>query len=189
MIAPLVTVAHAAENGSGGMPQFDVAHFPSQILWLTASVLVLYFLLSRVALPRVSEIVTTREQAITGEIERADELHRKAEELRSTIAEEAAKLQADIQQVGAESKDALSRQLEEEKRQATARLAERTKAGEQRVQALRLARKGSAAGSDAAAQLERISAEVTTALVEKLRGRGADPALVRQMIRALVEAG
>src|SRR3989338_7675403 len=44
-------VAH--ETAKAGMPQLDFSTFPNQIFWLVVTLLVIYFVLSRIALPRI----------------------------------------------------------------------------------------------------------------------------------------
>ena len=174
------------------MPQFDTVHFPSQIIWLVAAIVVLHFLLSKIALPRVNEIITTREQAIIGDVERAEELHKTAEELRVQIAEQHAATLAEVQRISAEALAAVNREIEAEQEKAADRLAERTREGEQRVQALRDVLSGATEGiaadqdesrRDASAQVERIAWDVAAALVEKIQGRSADAGAVMEAVR------
>ena len=51
------TLAHAET----GMPQLDPAIFPNLIFWLVLALLALYFILSRVALPRIGTCFNTVE--------------------------------------------------------------------------------------------------------------------------------
>ena len=40
-----------------GMPQLDFSTFPNQIFWLVVTLIVMYLILSRVALPRIASIL------------------------------------------------------------------------------------------------------------------------------------
>jgi len=71
--------AHAAE-ASVGMPQLDFSTFPNQIFWLVVSILVLYFIVAKVALPRIGSVIEDRHNAVANDIEQAAEFKRKAEE-------------------------------------------------------------------------------------------------------------
>ncbi len=71
--------AHAAE-ASVGMPQLDFATFPNQIFWLVVSIVVLYFIVAKVALPRIGSVIEDRYNAVANDIEQAAEFKRKAEE-------------------------------------------------------------------------------------------------------------
>jgi F-type H+-transporting ATPase subunit b len=66
-----VWAEEAAGGGQGGMPQFDVTLFPSQIFWLVATFAALYLLMAFVALPRVSKTQSNRKTVIAREIETA----------------------------------------------------------------------------------------------------------------------
>ncbi len=201
MFSPLVSIAYAADGETVGMPQLNPDYFPSQIIWLIAAIVVLHFLLSKIALPRVSEIITTREQAIIGDVERAEELHKTAGELRARIAEQHAATLAEAQRIAAEARAAAVREIEAEQSKAVERLTEGTREGEKRVQALRdaLARAPAVGTSEyahwdeprreAAAHIERIAWDVAAALVEKIQGKSADTGAVMESVRNRTRAG
>ncbi|NBB96935.1 MAG: F0F1 ATP synthase subunit B', partial [Alphaproteobacteria bacterium] len=56
-------MAETAASGPG-MPQLDVTTFSNQIFWLVVAMVVLYFIMSRVALPRVASVLADRRGAI-----------------------------------------------------------------------------------------------------------------------------
>lgn len=53
------------------MPQFDVSTYPSQIFWLFVTFTLLYFLMSRVALPRIGEVLERRQKTIEDNLAKA----------------------------------------------------------------------------------------------------------------------
>lgn len=78
-----VADTHAAEAaGHGGeavgMPQIDFTSFPNQIFWLVVTLIVIYFVLSRVALPRIGSVLSERQGTITNDIAAAEDLKQKA---------------------------------------------------------------------------------------------------------------
>src|SRR3989338_9613617 len=68
-------VAH--ETAKAGMPQLDFSTFPNQIFWLVVTLLVIYFVLSRIALPRIGGVLAQRDGAITSDLSAAEELKKK----------------------------------------------------------------------------------------------------------------
>ena len=74
----LTSTAHAAEGGGGSLPQLDVATYPSQLFWLLVSFVALYLLLSKVALPRVSEVLESRQERIDNDLAKAQQLRDEA---------------------------------------------------------------------------------------------------------------
>ncbi|HDR27259.1 MAG TPA: F0F1 ATP synthase subunit B', partial [Rhodovulum sp.] len=74
----MATDTNAAEPV--GMPQLDFATFPNQIFWLVVTLVVIYFVLSRIALPRIAAVLAERQGTISNDIIAADELKLKAQE-------------------------------------------------------------------------------------------------------------
>lgn len=66
--------------GSGGLPQLDPTSYPSQVFWLVIAFGLLYWLLAKRALPRVADILETRQDRIAADLDRAQNLRREAEE-------------------------------------------------------------------------------------------------------------
>lgn len=92
---------HDNEHGGehGGLPQLDKSSFPAQLLWLAITFSLCYFLFSGVAIPRVSQVIATRENRIAGDLDQADELRDQAEKLTHSNDE---KLSQAYQQAGVE---------------------------------------------------------------------------------------
>ena len=76
----MATAPHrAAEAASSpGMPQLNVDTFGNQIFWLVIALLAIYFVLSRIALPRIAAILAERQGTITNAIASAEDLKSKA---------------------------------------------------------------------------------------------------------------
>jgi F-type H+-transporting ATPase subunit b len=53
------------------MPQFDPSTFTSQIFWLFAIFFILYFLMSKIALPKVGEVLERRHKTIEDNLGKA----------------------------------------------------------------------------------------------------------------------
>lgn len=60
------------------MPQLDPTYFVSQLFWLLVTFVVMYVLLSRFSLPKVRGVLQDRQSRISGDIERAEQLHSEA---------------------------------------------------------------------------------------------------------------
>lgn len=170
---PFVGSAHAAEGS--GLPQLDVGTYPSQLFWLLLSVLVLYFLLSRLVLPRISEILKTREQTIAGDLDRAQAFHDRAQNLREEIERQRAETRAEAQKIAAESREATMQEIAAEQEAAEKRLDEAATRGEERIRAIR-----DAAVEDVGA----VARDVAGALVVEILKRPADGARVQSAVQA-----
>jgi F-type H+-transporting ATPase subunit b len=80
----------AAPESASGLPQFDLAQWPGQIVWALITFGVLYLLLAKVFLPRIGGTIDAREDRISGEIGEArrmrDEAVAKSAEAASEMA-------------------------------------------------------------------------------------------------------
>ena len=61
------------------MPQLDFTTFIPQLFWLFISLSILYLMLSRIALPRISDVIEERKDTITDDLDEAKALSIEAE--------------------------------------------------------------------------------------------------------------
>lgn len=170
---PFVGSAYAA--GGGGLPQLDTSTYVSQVFWLVLSVVALYFLLSRLVLPRISENLKTREQTIVGDLDRAKAFHDRAQKLREEIERQRAETRVEAQKIASASREAAMREIAAEQEAAEQRLDEAARKGEERLRAIR-----DAAAEDAGA----VARDVAGALVAEIMKRPADDSRVRSAVQA-----
>jgi F-type H+-transporting ATPase subunit b len=123
-------MADTAATGPG-MPQLDVTTFSNQIFWLVVAMVVLYFVMSRVALPRVASVLADRRSAITADIAAAEEYKLKALEAEEAFkkAEADARVEASriVEAAKAEMQEALNAQIAKADAEIAAKSAESEK--------------------------------------------------------------
>ena len=68
----------ASEAGTPGMPQLDFSTFGNQVFWLVITLVIIYFILSRVALPRIASVLAERSGTIGNDLAAAEDLKVKA---------------------------------------------------------------------------------------------------------------
>jgi F-type H+-transporting ATPase subunit b len=73
------TEAHGGEHGGGTFPPLDSSTFPSQLFWLVIFFGALYFLMSKLVLPKIGGIIDARKARIDGDIARASALKEETE--------------------------------------------------------------------------------------------------------------
>ncbi len=79
MATETIAAEHGAEAAaSPGMPQLDFSSFPNQIFWLVVTLVVIFLVLSRIALPRISSVLAERASTITNDIAAAEEFRQKS---------------------------------------------------------------------------------------------------------------
>ena len=95
-----------------GMPQLDTAFMPNLIFWLVLTMLAIYWILSRIALPRISGIIEDRRTAIANDLDTAAELKAKAEEAEATYEQALKDARAEAQRIAAETKAEIQAELD-----------------------------------------------------------------------------
>ena len=154
--------AGAAEHASGGLPQFDLAQWPGQMVWMLIIFGVLYFLFSKVFIPKLGGTIEAREDRISGDIQAARRMKEESEAQAASVAEEMAQARARAQKLALDAKakataEAALRQAEEE-----AKLAKGLASAEARIGAAR---------DQALGSVQAIAAETAQAMVAKLTGK------------------
>ncbi|HEU5093500.1 MAG TPA: F0F1 ATP synthase subunit B' [Reyranella sp.] len=79
----VLSASGAAHAADGGMPQLDFHDFPPQIVWLVITFVVLYFVMSRAAIPAISDTLEKRQAKIQGDLDAAEKA---SEETRALVA-------------------------------------------------------------------------------------------------------
>lgn len=158
------------------MPQLDFSTYPTQIFWLVVCFVILYFLMSRVALPRVATVVQNREKRIQADIERADRLKQEADHAKlayeKTLTDARAKAQAEL------AAAAQTIQAEAGKRETAfmAQLNQRTKSAEDAI---------AASKTKALGEVRELAGGVVASVVNKVAGIEATPGEIAGMVDAV----
>lgn len=161
------------------MPQLEqIDTYLSQVVWLVLTFGILYLVLWRSALPRISQVLVTRQERIDGDLRKAAELKAEAETVLAAYEEAAAKARAEAQAILRESADGFAAEAAARNEAVTAQLAEEAAAGEARIEEAR---------DRAMADVESIATELAGLAAERLTGtatdRGAAETAVAQAIR------
>lgn len=132
--------ATLAENGAetgAGMPQLDFSTFPNQIFWLVVTLAVIYFILSRIALPRIGAVLAERAGTITNDVAAAEEMKARAVAAEAAYEKALAEARAEANRIIAETKAGIQAELDVELRKADAEIAARTAESEKAIAAIR----------------------------------------------------
>ncbi len=62
------------------MPQLDFSVFPSQLFWLSVTFFAMLFVMSKIIIPRIAEMINLRREKIDDYLEKSAEIKEKAEE-------------------------------------------------------------------------------------------------------------
>jgi F-type H+-transporting ATPase subunit b len=143
------------------MPQLDISTFLPQLVWLAIWFGLLYWLMSRVGLPRIEVAIEARKRQREGDLAAAARLKVEAEAANAAFQKTMADARAQAQAVIKETSDRLAAEAAERQRVLSASLAEQIAAAEQRI---------AASKSQALAEMRGIAVDVGRSVVEKLTG-------------------
>lgn len=171
--------AGAEAAGSSGLPQLDFSTFPNQIFWLIVAMVVIYWVLSRIALPRIGGVIADRQGAITSDLMAAEDYKKKAQEAEEAYEKALADARAEAQGIVAENRAEIQAELDDAIAKADAEISARTAESEKRIGEIR-----SASQEDA----RTVARDVTGELVTALGGR-PDQSAVDAAVDARMEKG
>jgi len=140
-------------------PPLDHTTFMPQLVWLAISFGLLYLLLSRVALPRVGEVIEERADRIRRDLDQAEKL--KAETEGALAAYEQALTEARSKAGGIikTMRDGLTAEVDKERARVEAQIAQKVAEAEARIEQTK---------SRALASVNDIATETAGAIVKKL---------------------
>ncbi len=126
------TAGKASEHAVG-LPQLDFSTFPNQIFWLIVTLVIIYYVLSRVALPRIASVLAERQGTITNDIAAAEELKAQAAEAEAAYDKALADARAEASRIAEEAKAEIQAEVDEAMAKADAEISERTSESEARI--------------------------------------------------------
>lgn len=173
-VAASAVLLTAERAGAAGMPQLDFATFPNQIFWLVVSLVVVFLVLNRVALPRIGSVLATRRGLISSDIAAAEDLKQKAVAAEKAYEQALTDARSEAAKIIAAAKADIQKDLDAATAKADAELSAKAAEAETRIGAIR----DSAIGS-----VTEVAKDTAEALVAALGGK-ADAAAVSAAVMA-----
>jgi F-type H+-transporting ATPase subunit b len=150
--------------GSGGLPQFDLAWWPGEIVWTLAIFLVLYVLFAKVFVPRIGGTIAEREDRIGGDIKEARRLKEEADAQVAAAAAETAQARAAAQKLALDARAKAQAEAAHREALEEAKLAETVAKAETQIVATR---------DQAMTHVRAIASDTAGAIIAKLTGAAA----------------
>ena len=122
-------VAGACVDAGGsaiGMPQLCADWIPNQVFWLVVTLIVIFFVMSRIALPRIGAVLAERSGTITNDIAAAEELKQKAVEAEAAYQKALADARTQANEIVASAKADIQKELDAELAKADKKIAAKT---------------------------------------------------------------
>jgi len=166
-----------SEHG-GGFPPFQKDTFGSQLLWLAIFFIALYFIASKLALPRVGSIIADRRKRISDDLAEAARMKDAADAAIATYEKALADARVRAQTIAAETRDKVNAEAEASRRTAEASLHAKLTAAEQTIAATKTA---------AMANVQGIAQEAAIAIVAQLTGKAPSAASAAAAVKAAIK--
>jgi len=171
-------VDHAAD--APGMPQLDIGTFDNQVFWLIITLVAIYLILTKIALPRIGAVLAERQGTITNDLAAAEDLKRQAEAAEEAYAKALADARTEAHAIVEAARAEIQADLAEATARANAEIAAQSAESAARIDEIRagsmamieeIARDtateiAAAFGSGAATDADAISA----AVAERMKG-------------------
>jgi F-type H+-transporting ATPase subunit b len=167
------TLAGAFDVGllEGAMPQFDLSTFPSQIFWLVILFGLLYLALSRVALPRIGDVIEARANRIKKDLADAERLKSETEAALKAYEQALADAKSRAGAIAKETRDRLTAETDRERAGVDKQIAAKVTEAEKRI---------ADSKAKAVASVSEIAASTASAIISKLTGKEASQDAVRK---------
>lgn len=157
------TTAHTgAVAGQPSFPPFQTENFASQLFWLGLTFVLLYELMSRIALPRIGAIMAERSKRIAEHVAAAQSLKEQADAAHAARDQALAAARSRAQTLANRERERLVAADHEAGERLAARLRERLGAANSSIAAARSTAKGN---------VWTVAAELAPAIVQRLTGK------------------
>jgi F-type H+-transporting ATPase subunit b len=169
------TGAHTEQPGGpkGPFPPFAKETFASQLVWLAITFVILYLLMSRVAIPRIGGILSARAQRIEDDFAAAQRMKEESEAALAAYEKSLAEARNRAQAIGAEIRDKLHAEGEERRKALDAKLNSELAEAEKQIAATK---------SAAMTNVRGIAVDAAAAIVQRLIGTAPRPAAVASAV-------
>jgi len=177
VIAP--SLAFAAGDASGGLPQLDIATWPNQLFWLLITFAILFLLMNYVVTPRISVVLESRRDKIAGDLEKAKEADSDAKAMQVTYENALASARADASDKAPAATKAANDKVAAAEAEMAKKLAKKLATAEKKLATMR---------DEAMANLNDVATEVAQETVQQLIGVKATKAEVAKQVKAAAKA-
>jgi F-type H+-transporting ATPase subunit b len=160
------TEAHGGAHENVAFPPFATETFGGQLLWLAITFAVLYTLMSRLVLPRLTGIIENRRAMIAKDLDDAAAMKTRAEEAGTAYDKALAEAKGRAQALAQETRAKLSAESDARRKALEADLNVRLAESEATI----TARKAEAMG-----HVRGIARDTASAIIERLTGRAPAP--------------
>lgn len=171
-------VGHTTDAGAGVFPPFDSSTFGSQLLWLAITFGVLYYVMAKIALPRIGSILEVRSDRIEQDLAEAQRLKEDTDEAIAAYEQALADARSKAQGIAQTARDKAKAETDTAVAKVEADLTAKLEAAETTIAGIR---------NEAMAEVDTIAGETTEAIVKSLIGGRVTKTEVTKALKSVAE--
>ena len=130
-------VAAASDASGPKLPQLDIETYASQIFWLIVTFIVLYFLVAKIAMPRIAEVLEGRQERIEDDLDKAETLKKEAYLVKVEYEKALSSAREEAHEATRRAQDEIAKHSAEVEALANQKVANMLKDAEDRIEAAR----------------------------------------------------
>ena len=161
---------------SGGMPQLNPEFWISQIFWLTLTFGILYIVLSKLILPKISSNLESRKSRISDNIEAADKQREASETKLKEYDDIILKSKLEAKNIFKEAREKVLKNINTKRETLDKQIDEEIKKAEQEINLLK---------KSAPEKINKIAIETSSELVKKLIGAEVNNSSITAIVNDL----
>lgn len=159
-LPPTAETLHV-EEPTGGFPPLETEFMASQLLWLLITFGVLYWVMSKILVPRLSGIIENRHDRIALDLDAAQRMRTDADEAQAAYEQDLATARERSQAIAQDARDRARGEADAERKRNEADLDARLDEAQNRIADIK---------AKALADVDAIAIETTEAIVASLTG-------------------
>jgi F-type H+-transporting ATPase subunit b len=169
-------VGHEGGSAHAAFPPFEVATFPSQLLWLAITFGGLYYVMSKIALPKVGAVIENRKARIAKDLNDAAAMQQQADAAAAAHEKTLADARAKALGVAQEAREKLAAEADLKRKALEEELSAKLAAAESQIAVTR---------AQAMTNVESIARDAAGAIFERILGRPADASAIAAAVASV----
>ena len=170
-MATKVDATHATTAAPGAahkaaFPPFQANTFPGQLLWFAIAFGLLYYVMSKIALPKIGAILENRRQRIAADLDEAHAMRTQSQEAETSYQAALSAARERSKQISDETRAKLNQESDSKRRTLEAELSEKLAAAEATIRSRT---------EFAMSNVRGVASDAANAIVERLTGKAPDP--------------
>ncbi|MEM1371872.1 MAG: F0F1 ATP synthase subunit B, partial [Pseudomonadota bacterium] len=146
---------------SASFPPFNAETFAPQLFWLVLTFTALYLIMSRVALPRIGDVIEERQERIQRDLDNAERLKEETEQAIAAYDQALADARANASSIASETREKVTAEIDAERARVEEELTAKLAEAEERISETR---------ASALSNVDSIASDLGVAMVYRLLG-------------------